>query len=176
MRKFLWPFLVALVLSLISFFPQQVGVLAGNVGLYTGTINFMCTEGDQPLNKIIFQFEENIGNTLMVYHSPSGWNCIHHGDKIELRNNLLSPGTPLQLILSCKWYMWEGDYTFTSVGTTVDGETVSSQGIMAFPDMIALQILFHLTNPFVRVLTFGGTLVLFILLIQSSRATGEVSG
>ncbi len=101
MGKYLTIFLVGLILSVFSFFPYPLG-LAGNMGVYTGTLNYICTEGDQPTEKIVFQFEENMGNTLMVYREPTGWDCIHYGDRIELRNGHLNPGVPIPLIMSCK--------------------------------------------------------------------------
>ena len=171
MGKYFRPLIVALVLSIFSFFPQQLGLLAGKMGLHTGTLNFVCTEGDQPIEKIEFQFEENLGNSLMVYKEPFGWDSIHYGDRIELRNGLLDPGVPIQLIISCKWYMWEGSYTFSSTGTTTTGQSHTDQGVMEFPDMMALQILFHISNPIVRVSIYGVTLILVVLEIRSRQST-----
>ena len=171
MGKYLIALIVALALSIFSFFPQQLGLLAGEMGAYTGTLNFVCTEGDQPIEKIVFQFEGNLGNTLMIYKEPTGWDCTHYGDRIELYNGLLDPRVPIQLIMSCKWYMWEGSYTFTSTGTTSTGQTVMTQGVLEIPDMMALQILFHLTNPLVQVALFGTTLVFLFLEIRSRQST-----
>jgi len=173
MGKYFKLFLVGVILSIFSFFPHQIGLLAGSMGVYTGTLNYVCTEGDQPTEKIVFQFEENMGNTLMVYKEPTGWDCIHYGDRIELRNGHLNPGMPMQLIMSCKWYMWEGSYTFTSTGTTSTGQKVMTQGVMEIPDMMALQILFHLTNPLVRAALFGATLVFLFLELRSRRAAPD---
>jgi hypothetical protein len=175
MGKYMKILIIGLILSFFSFFPQRLGLLAGDLGVYTGTLNFMCTEGDNPIEKIVFQFEENMGNTLMVYKKPTGWDCIHFGDRIELRNGQLDPGVPIQLVLSCKWYMWEGSYTFTSIGTTTIGQTVMTQGVLGIPDMMLLQVLFHLTNPLFRVFVFGATLVFAFLEISSRRAAASVS-
>lgn len=173
MAKYMKWLIAALVLSFFSFFPHQLGAIMGSMGAYTGTLNFVCTEGDHPIERIVFQFEENMGNTLMVYKEPTGWDCTHYGDRIELRNGQLNPGVPLQLILSCKWYMWEGSYTFTSSGISSTGQTFMTQGAMAIPDMMALQILFHLTNPLVQIAAFGSTLVLAYLEIRERRAPDD---
>ncbi len=175
MGKYLTIFLVGLILSVFSFFPYPLG-LAGNMGVYTGTLNYICTEGDQPIEKIVFQFEENMGNTLMVYREPTGWDCIHYGDRIELRNGHLNPGVPIPLIMSCKWYMWEGSYTFTTTGTTSTGQTVKTTGVMEIPKMEVLQMLFHLTNPYFRVVVFGSTLVFLYLEIRSRKAPTNAAG
>jgi len=176
MGKYLKLLVAALILSFFSFFPHQLGEIMGSMGVYTGTLNFVCTDGDQPIESIVFRFEENMGNTLMVYKGPTGWDCIHYGDRIELRNGQLSPGVPIQLVLSCKWYMWEGSYTFTSSGVTSTGQAFMSQGAMEIPDMMALQILFHLTNPLFRVVVFVSTLIFAFLDIRSRRENNSDGG
>ena len=114
MGKYLKLLIVALALSISSLFPRQLGLLFGEMGMDTGTLNFVYVEGVEPIVNIVFQLEPKLGETLMVYRKPEGWACVHHGDRIELLNGLLEPGATIQLIMSCKWYMWEGIYTFST--------------------------------------------------------------
>ena len=169
MGKNLIPLIVALTLSIFSFFPQQLGLLAGEMGVYTGTINFECTEG--PIENIVFQLEGALGDTLMVYREPDGWDYVHHGNRIELQNGSLPRNQSITLIMSCKWYMWKGSYGFSTNATTKTGTFHIGAGKMEFPDMMALQILFHLSNPIVRVFVWGATLILLVLEIRSRQST-----
>jgi len=170
MGKYLIPLIVLLALSIFSFFPRQLGLLAGEMGVYTGTLSYQCSE---PIKKIVFQLGPKLGDALMVYEEPTGWNYTHAGDRIQLEkeNGLLDADVPIQLTVSCKWYMGKDIYKITSIGTTSTRQTVTTQGDLEIPDMMALQILFHLTNPLVRVAVFGATLVFLFLEIRSRQST-----
>jgi hypothetical protein len=145
------------------------------MGMDTGIISLVYVEGVHPIVNIVFQFGEDLGDTLMVYREPKGWYCVHHGDSIELLNGSLDPGDSINLIMSCKWYMWEGSCTFPTSVTTTTRESYIVPGKMDFPKtrfgMIALQILFHLSNPIVRVFVYGATLILLVLEIRSRQLT-----
>lgn len=170
MSKYFRWLVVGIILSVISFIPHQLGELAGHMGMYTGTLNFHYSGGDNPINKIVFLFEENLGASLMVYDEPQGWDCIHHGDSIELYDGTLYPGESVQVIMSCKWFMWEGIYRHTAIVTTATGETRSVPFDFTFPDMMVLQIFFHLTNPLVCLVVFGATGALLLAQVFLSNS------
>lgn len=175
MGKYLKLLIVALVLSICSCFPRQLGLLFGEMGMDTGALNFVYVEGVDTIVNIIFQLEHNLGETLMVYREPEGWDCVHHGDRIELLNGSLDPNGHIQLIMSCKWYMYEGIYMFSTNVTTIKEQSYLGEGEIVFPKtrfgMMALQILFHLSNPIVRVFVYGATLIILVLEIRSRQST-----
>ena len=54
--------------------------------------------------------------------------------------------------------------------------TRARTGVMEIPKMEVLQILFHLTNPYFRMVVFGSTLVFLYLEIRSRKAPTNAAG
>jgi UDP-2,3-diacylglucosamine pyrophosphatase LpxH len=150
------------LLALLSTVALLVNVIAPYIGPleYTGHLTFSYTEGENPIVNVVFQFNEEIGESLIVVNAPSPWSWAQGGNILSMSGGSLAPGDSLVVAVSFNRYVPPGDRPFTAVGTTSGGESSTALGVLVVTEMILLKILYTLSQN--QLYLFGGTTVLFL--------------
>ena len=162
-----FPLALLALLSLIALFATPISIFIAPFE-YTGNLNYAYNEGTDPIIHIDFQFDQEIGESLIVVKTPSPWNSIQEGSTLSLTGGNLAPGNALSVSVSFNKYVESGDRPFTGIGTTSGGESITSTGVLVVTEMIILKIIYILNQN--QIFLIGGTIVLFVAeIIRSWR-------
>ena len=153
------PLVFIALLSAVALFANIISPLIGPLE-YTGHLTYSYTEGDTPIVKVVFQFNEEIGERLIVVKAPSPWSWTQGGNILSMTGGSLAPGDSLVVAVSFNRYVPPGDRPFTSLGTTSGGESSTAVGTLVVTEMLLLKILYILSLNWLYL--FGGTGVLFL--------------
>ena len=118
------------LLSIIAIFANVISPFIGPLE-YTGHLTYQYVEGDNPIVNVVFQFNEEIGEPLIVVSAPSPWSWIYGSNILSMTGGSLAPSDSLVVTVSFKWYVPPGDRPFTAVGTTSGGESSTAVGVLA---------------------------------------------
>jgi len=128
------------LLTLAAFFAGPLGELIGPLE-YIGSLTYTYVEGDNPIVKVVFQFDDEIGKQLIVTSAPPVWSWMHGGNILSMSGGSLQPGDTLVVQISFREFVPPGEKPFTAIGTTSAGEESTANGILAVSLMVLLQVL-----------------------------------
>ena len=153
------PLVFIALLSAVALFANIISPLIGPLE-YTGHLTYSYIEGDNNVVKVVFQFNEEIGERLIVVNAPSPWSWTQGGNILSMTGGSLDPGGSLVVAVSFNRYVPPGDRPFTAVGTTSGGESSTAVGTLVVTEMLFLKILYILSLNWLYL--FVGTGVLFL--------------
>ena len=153
------PLVFLAIISVIALFTGIISPFIGPLE-YTGQLTFSYIEGDTPIVKVVFQFNEEIGDRLIVVNAPSPWSWTKGGNSLSMTSGGLAPGDSLVVAVSFNRYVPPGERPFTAVGTTSGGESSTALGTLVVTEMLLLRILYILS--LYQLYLFGGTGVLIL--------------
>jgi UDP-2,3-diacylglucosamine pyrophosphatase LpxH len=167
-------FIIGLLISICALAPDQVGNIIGPVE-YKGVIVFDYPFGDNPINNIIINPDPILANNLIIVSVPSTWTYSYSGGILTLSGGLLSPSDYIQVTVSLNKYFEAGEYQANGVGTTTNGETSLSSGVLLVGQLNLLYTIGLASNNLIPLLL--GTFALGLLdVFLSKRRILEGSG
>ena len=166
MASFRLPLALLLILSVIAFTADPLSAIIGPLE-YTGSLGYTYVEGENPIIKVVFQFDDEIGRQLLVTYASPQWSWTQGGNTLTLTGGSLQPGDALSIQVSFRQFVPPGEKPFQATGTTSAGEETTAYGVLVVSLMILLQVLLFLSVN--RYIILGVTLVIGIIELWLSR-------
>ncbi len=135
-----YPLAVLVILTVLALFAQIVAVYVAPFES-EGAISFTYNEGQNPITHLIFTFDNEMGETLIIQKIPEGWSLSQSGAVFSLSGGRLLPGASLMLITAMKQYVDPGERPYTVTATTTEGSTILSNGVLTVKEMTAVTVL-----------------------------------
>jgi hypothetical protein len=132
------PLAILLAVSAVSLGAQALGPIIGPIE-YNGSLTYVYSQGVNPITNVVFRFDEEIGNSLIIVNVPAGWSYAQSGYTVTLSGGALQPGQTLVVGVSCRRYLEPGVRPFTATGTTSIGEVATAQGGLTVSEMWILK-------------------------------------
>ena len=129
-----------IVFTATAFGSETLSDIAGPLE-YKGYIAFAYTEGENPINHIMFTVDMMIAPSLLILDVPAEWGHIYNDRVLTLSGGSLSPGEMVQVQVSLNGHHPSGNYHIDSEGTTTAGELVLSSGMLMVGDLHILRFL-----------------------------------
>jgi hypothetical protein len=162
-----YPLTLMIAISAIALSASIISVYVGPLE-YKGSLTFAYAEGENPITKVVFTFDDEIGDSLLVVSAPAGWSWAQGGNVLSIGGGSLAPGDTLVVQVSFKHYVEPGERPFVGMGTTTAGESSTSLGSLSVTEMILLRIIYILEEN--KVVVGGGTVAILIVeIILTSR-------
>jgi len=168
MGKYRSTLILFLILSVASFYTDELARLCGEMGLYIGVIQFNNPAESESITRIEFHFEEDVSNSLEFFQEPAGWRCYKDGTSFNLINGVLNPRESVTIQLSCDRYFPFLDYPFVANGFTTTNAALPGDGRIKFNDVIPLRVLFYISRSPNQSILFLLTGVFFVLELIST--------
>ena len=134
------PVALLAILTLMAFFADPLGALIGPLE-YTGSLSYTYVEGDNPIVKVVFQFDDEIGKQLIVTNAPPQWSWMQGGNILSMSGGSLQPGDTLVVQISFREFVPPGEKPFQATGITSAGEESIALGVLVVSLMVLLQVL-----------------------------------
>ena len=157
-----------LVLTLLSLIAISAGSISPSIGPleYTGHLSYDYIEGEDAIIRIVFQFNEEIGQRLVVVNAPSPWSWSLGADTLSMTGGSLAPGSTLVIPVSFNRYVPPGDRPFTAVGTTSSGESNTALGVLAVTEMLLLHVLHIISVNQLYLIGLTGILLFTVVFLE----------
>jgi hypothetical protein len=151
---------LALMLFL-SAFAIAADIVSVNVGPleYKGTLTFDYINGEIPINRVSYQFDNKINENLLILTVPQGWSYVQNPQEIIFSGDQL-PNNKFMVDVSLKQYVEPGKKLFTATATT-GKEPISTRGTLTIPETSLLKIC-YLVNIY-RIPILGSTVILLAI-------------
>jgi hypothetical protein len=160
------PLVLAAIITAVSLSANIIGVYVGPME-YKGSLTFVYAEGENPITNVVFTFDDEIGDSLLVVSAPAGWSWAQGGNVLSMGGGSLAPGGSLVVQVSFRRYVEPGERPFVATGTTTAGESSTALGSLSVTEMILLRIIYILEEN--QVVIGGATVVILIAEIFISR-------
>lgn len=158
--------IIGLLITVGALASDQVGDIIGPIE-YKGLIDFDYPIGENPINNIIINVDSILASNLIIVSVPSPWTYSYSEGVLTMSGGLLSPGEIIEVTVSLNKYFEAGEYQTNGVGTTTEGETSLSSGILLVGNLNLLYALGLASNNIIPLLI--GTLSLGLLDVFLSR-------
>ncbi|MFC1803694.1 hypothetical protein ACFL0D_07000 [Thermoproteota archaeon] len=135
-----WILAIGLMLSLAGFIHGPIGNVLGPYD-YKGYISFAYSEGEDPIDNIVFTVDATVAPDLLIVNVPSPWSHTYSTGVLELTGGSLNPGDRVNVQVSLNKYHEEGSYDVEAIGTTVLGESSYSLGVLLVGQLYILRFL-----------------------------------
>ena len=132
--------LLGIIITGAAFGSEAISDIVGPIE-YKGYLSFAYSEGENPINLIVFTVDEAIAPNLLIINVPAGWSHSYYNRVLTLTGGQLSPGDMVNVQVSLDKYHESGSYDIEASGTTVLGETSFSSGVLLVGEMYILMFL-----------------------------------
>ncbi|MCW4019288.1 MAG: hypothetical protein NWF00_11525 [Candidatus Bathyarchaeota archaeon] len=134
-----YPLVILIILTALAFLAPVVAVYVLPMESSGETV-FKYVEGQNPMNHIVFTFNDEISKNLIVETAPLGWTYLQTDSGFILSDNLLYPGGSLSMQTALKDYLESGDRPYTVTGTTTEGDIITCNSVMTVNSMFLMQV------------------------------------
>jgi hypothetical protein len=151
---------LALMLFL-SAFAIAADIVSVNVGPleYKGTLTFDYINGEIPINRVSYQFDNKINENLLILTVPHGWSYVQSPQEIIFSGDQL-PNNKFIVDVSLKQYVEPGKKLFTATATT-GKEPISTRDTLTIPETSLLKLCYLVT--IYRIPILGSTVILLTI-------------
>lgn len=140
---------------------------------YNGYLGFSFDGVETTVNEVEWVFEEEIGESLIIVEVPPGWDYEITINSVILTGGELAPGDHLQVTVSFKEYVAQGDRPLEATGITIEGEPLKAEGVLEVSELNLLKIL-EILNQLSVPLVAGGLIAGGAGLLRPGRATDPI--
>ena len=105
---------------------------------FKGKLIYTYRSGQHPINLITYELDHNIAENLVILKTPDGWNHYVDNNVLTLNGGELYSGEEITVIISLNKYVEPKNYPMVINGTTSNGGTVQSTGILVVNFMMTL--------------------------------------